>query len=236
MKKILLAILLCVTPFFSSHAAEEVTELACTAWQTFRDKKTNENFDALKAANNSMAEIFKAEERYGTGTAQSEVTDPKLKDSISKVWEGLDKITTKCSAAAMMRIATEADKKTKERMYKNITLFIEDLLNRYKHIESRSRMPFVHHGDVLPGPGQGESTDYVEKQFIPKFVNGMLILLMSLSVLMIIIGGLMFVFSSGDSELTTRAKTTILWAIVGVVLTILSYAIVQFIIGIDFTL
>jgi hypothetical protein len=98
-------------------------------------------------------------------------------------------------------------------------------------------MPFVHDGNILPGPKNGENgSDYVEQQFIPKFVNGSLMFLISLSILMVIIGGLMFLFSSGDSDLVSRAKTTIIWSIVGVVLTILAYAIVQFIIGIDFSL
>jgi len=125
----------------------------------------------------------------------------------------------------------------RERIETKINFILKKALIDYEKLETRARMPFVHHGNVLPGPEEDEDGSiYLEQKFLPKFINAILIFLMSLSILMIIVGGLMFIFSSGDQEMTTRGKTTIMWAIVGVVLTILSYAIVQFIIGIDFTL
>ena len=95
----------------------------------------------------------------------------------------------------------------------------------------------VNHGNILPGPDEDENgSDYVRTKFIPKYINGMLIFMISFSILMVIVGGLMFVYSSGDSELTSRAKTTITWAVIGVVITILSYSIVKFVIGINFSM
>lgn len=52
------------------------------------------------------------------------------------------------------------------------------------------------------------------------------------AVIMLIIGGLMYIFSGGNPEQTKRAKDTILYAIIGIIIAILSYAIVNFVVGI----
>lgn len=49
------------------------------------------------------------------------------------------------------------------------------------------------------------------------------------AVLMLIIGGIMYVFSGGDPQNTARAKDTILYAIVGLVIALLAQAIVSFV-------
>lgn len=61
--------------------------------------------------------------------------------------------------------------------------------------------------------------------------NVLLFILGAVSVIMIIIGGLRYVISGGDSSAVTAAKNTILYAIVGVIVAILAYAIVNFVIG-----
>jgi len=61
--------------------------------------------------------------------------------------------------------------------------------------------------------------------------NVLLFVLGAVSVIMIIIGGLRYVVSGGDSSAVTAAKNTILYAIVGVIVAILAYAIVNFVIG-----
>lgn len=53
----------------------------------------------------------------------------------------------------------------------------------------------------------------------------------SVSVIMIIIGGLRYVLSSGDSKATVEAKNTILYAIIGVVVAIVAYAVISFVNG-----
>ncbi len=60
--------------------------------------------------------------------------------------------------------------------------------------------------------------------------NVMLFLIGAISVIMLIIGGLRYVVSGGDSTQVQNAKNTILYAIVGVIVAILAYAIVSFII------
>lgn len=50
-----------------------------------------------------------------------------------------------------------------------------------------------------------------------------------LSVLMLIWGGLRFILSGGDSKKVTDAKNTILYALLGLVIAFLAYAIVNFV-------
>lgn len=53
----------------------------------------------------------------------------------------------------------------------------------------------------------------------------------SIAVVMIIIGGLNYTTSSGSADKMTKAKNTLLYAIIGLVIVIAAYAITNFIIG-----
>lgn len=61
--------------------------------------------------------------------------------------------------------------------------------------------------------------------------NVMLFIVGAISVIMIIIGGLRYVLSGGDSANVSAAKNTILYAIVGIIVALLAYAAVNFITG-----
>lgn len=61
--------------------------------------------------------------------------------------------------------------------------------------------------------------------------NILLFLVGAVSVIMLIIGGVRYVVSGGDSSAVTGAKNTILYAIVGIVVAVLAYALVNFVIG-----
>ncbi|MBQ3318453.1 hypothetical protein IJG76_00295 [Candidatus Saccharibacteria bacterium] len=52
-----------------------------------------------------------------------------------------------------------------------------------------------------------------------------------ISVIMIIFGGIRYIVSGGDSKKVTDAKNTILYAIIGLVICLLSYAIVNFVLS-----
>lgn len=52
----------------------------------------------------------------------------------------------------------------------------------------------------------------------------------AVAVIMLIIGGLRYVISAGDSKNVTAAKDTILYAIIGIVVALLSFALVQFVV------
>lgn len=61
--------------------------------------------------------------------------------------------------------------------------------------------------------------------------NVMLFVVGAISVIMIIIGGLRYVVSGGDAGNVSAAKNTILYAIVGVIVSLFAYAVVQFVIS-----
>jgi hypothetical protein len=61
--------------------------------------------------------------------------------------------------------------------------------------------------------------------------NVMLFLVGAVSVIMVVVGGLRYVISGGNSASVGAAKNTILYAIVGLVIALLAYAIVNFVIG-----
>lgn len=62
-------------------------------------------------------------------------------------------------------------------------------------------------------------------------INGVLYVIGILAVIMVIIGGVQYTTSGGDSAAVTKAKNTILYGIVGLVIAILAYAIVNFVIN-----
>lgn len=63
-----------------------------------------------------------------------------------------------------------------------------------------------------------------------KITNVMLYVIGAISVIMLIIGGIRYVLSGGDSGAVTNAKNTILYAVVGIIVSILAYSIVNFVI------
>ena len=65
---------------------------------------------------------------------------------------------------------------------------------------------------------------------ITTIINVLLFLIGVLSVIMIIYGGFRFVTSGGSAESVKSAKNTILYSIVGLVVAILAFAIVNFVI------
>lgn len=52
----------------------------------------------------------------------------------------------------------------------------------------------------------------------------------AVSVLMVIIGGLRYTLAQGDQNATASAKNTILYAIIGIILSVAAYALVNFVI------
>ena len=60
-------------------------------------------------------------------------------------------------------------------------------------------------------------------------MNVILFIVGSIAVLMLIYGGVRYTISGGDEKAVTSAKNTILYAIVGIVVALLAYAIVNFV-------
>lgn len=66
--------------------------------------------------------------------------------------------------------------------------------------------------------------------FIERVVNLLLFILGIIAVIVIIIAGIMYAVSAGDSSAVTKAKNAILYAIIGLVVALLSYAIVNLVV------
>jgi hypothetical protein len=52
-----------------------------------------------------------------------------------------------------------------------------------------------------------------------------------IAVVMLVFGGFKYIISGGDSSKVTAAKNTIIYAIIGLIIVILAYAIVNFVVG-----
>lgn len=81
--------------------------------------------------------------------------------------------------------------------------------------------------------GAGGSCDQ-GKSFLTAFAqisNTLIFLVGAIAVIMVIIGALRYVLSNGDSAGLKSAKDTILYALIGVVAAMISYALVQFVIA-----
>lgn len=61
--------------------------------------------------------------------------------------------------------------------------------------------------------------------------NVLLFVIGAISVIMIVIGGLRYVISGGDASKVSAAKNTILYAVVGLLVALLAYAIINFVIN-----
>lgn len=61
--------------------------------------------------------------------------------------------------------------------------------------------------------------------------NVLLFIVGAIAVIMLIIGGLRYVVSGGDSSQVQGAKNTILYALIGVIIAILAYAAVNFVVS-----
>lgn len=62
-----------------------------------------------------------------------------------------------------------------------------------------------------------------------RITNVILLIVGIVSVVMLIYGGLRYILSGGDSKKVTDAKNTILYAIIGLIISLLAYAIVNFV-------
>ena len=89
-------------------------------------------------------------------------------------------------------------------------------------------------GGADKGRGEGVPTQLFGEGntgIFTQMINMMLFAVGILSVVMLIYGGLRYILSNGDSKKVDAAKNTILYAIVGLIIALLAYAIINFIIG-----
>ena len=85
------------------------------------------------------------------------------------------------------------------------------------------------------GEGQNDclfaSDDCESTPIFQTITNVLLFIIGAVSVIMLIIGGIRYTISGGDSTAVTSAKNTILYAVVGIIVALLAFALVNFVIG-----
>ena len=69
------------------------------------------------------------------------------------------------------------------------------------------------------------------QDIVKTVINSILLILGMIAVVMIVIGGIRYTTSNGDASNVKAAKDTILYAVVGLVVALLAYAIVNFVLG-----
>ena len=65
---------------------------------------------------------------------------------------------------------------------------------------------------------------------VQNIVNAIILVLGTVAVVFIVIGGVQYMMSTGDPSKTKKAKDTILYACIGLIICVLSFAIVNFVI------
>lgn len=80
--------------------------------------------------------------------------------------------------------------------------------------------------------GNGQPTEiFGDTGIFTTISNTLLFIIGALSVIMIIVGGLRYAISGGNATAVTAAKNTILYAIVGLIVALLAFAIINFVIN-----
>lgn len=119
-------------------------------------------------------------------------------------------------------------------------LTVKDLINK-KLIKLGTGLSFLTSGAVLAQDGGvREGIDFAQTDeqpaeltdIIQNVVRVLLFIVGVAAVIMLIIGGIRYVVSSGDQTAVANAKNTILYAIVGVIVAVLSWAAVDYVFGI----
>ena len=83
-------------------------------------------------------------------------------------------------------------------------------------------------GEVRPFSGNNADTDLTT--IIINIINAILGVLGLVAVVVIIIGGINYMTSSGEAAKVKKAKDTILYGVIGLVICVLAFAIVNFVI------
>lgn len=99
--------------------------------------------------------------------------------------------------------------------------------------DENTSAPTIPKPDLLPGAEEGatqqEVQDYFKNHAIPSFIAGFISIVGVVSFIGLLIGGIRLLTAYGNDEAIGSAKKTIIFALVGLLLAIFSYAIVAII-------
>jgi len=114
------------------------------------------------------------------------------------------------------------------------------LLFENYQVAANSSLPRILCEDGMLGCGKSSTaTSEIDEHWlfttgVPNWVEWAILFSAGFAIVAIMIGGGMFVLAFGNDEMHTRAKTTILWAIAGLLLAMFALAIVQIVERISF--
>lgn len=99
---------------------------------------------------------------------------------------------------------------------------------------------FIPKPSTLPGPSTetqafGKGKAYAAETVLPKITKFLMAFAGICSFLFLIISGIRFMLAYGNTEAISGAKRQAQWAIIGLVIAILGYAIVEIITSVTFT-
>lgn len=90
----------------------------------------------------------------------------------------------------------------------------------------------INGGKECANPGGSVPQDlFGQGSIFTTIVNVLLFIIGAISVIMLIIGGIRYTVSGGDTGAVTAAKNTIMYAIIGLVVAFLAFAIVNWVLG-----
>ncbi len=89
----------------------------------------------------------------------------------------------------------------------------------------------VQGGVQCADTGNTPTTLFGDDSIFTTVVNVLLFVIGAISVIMLIIGGIRYVVSAGNSTAVTGAKNTIMYALIGLVVAFLAFAIVNWVLG-----
>lgn len=98
--------------------------------------------------------------------------------------------------------------------------------------------PAVHAIDLFGGCVQGtdckvakqNNLDYTGNNKVWSIIKQVLGVLAGIAVIMIVVGGIKYTISQGDSGAVTAAKNTIFYSVIGLIVALMSWAIVTFVV------
>lgn len=86
-------------------------------------------------------------------------------------------------------------------------------------------------GAACAAPADAKDNLFAPNGIFSQIANTLIFLVGAIAVIMLIIGGLRYVTSNGEADSIKGAKDTITYAIIGIIVAILSFAAVSFVIG-----
>lgn len=201
--------------------------------------------DALENANDSFKSSIKSL-RHEYGVLESSIQDVEdYKDMLDICYSGGGSCLSERQEYEDSLFAVQQVQKTYEHLLSIVEThrrMLESAVIEFDQRLRTFRAPRVINADILPGPKVSETQEnprtgmqYISDKLIPGVVNWLMVALMGVSVIMIIIAGVLYVFSESD-EPKEKAKGVLIWTFVGFIVAVLAFTIVRFVVGLDIAL